>query len=517
MSTRVLIVVVALAGLLALLGAAGSPVVVSASPATSIFSCLDVTDIPQAECQALVDLYTSTNGPNWTDHTNWLTGPTACDTWRGVGCDIGPGGQKHVVIIQLTHNNLVGTIPGSLGNLPYLQALYLDFNSLSGSIPAGLGNLGELRVLALNNNQLSGSIPIALGSLLKLNYLYLSNNQLTGQIPGELGNLVYLVCLDLGYNRLSGPVPASLGNLTGLRRLCLDNNPDLSGPLPSTLVNLKLDYFSYNNTAVCAPGDAAFQAWLRSIPKVVGNGRTCGGGSPPPSFNCNAAQGVSVQECQALVALYGSTNGNSWRTKTNWLTSNAVCTWYGVSCSLGHVLGLNLTNNGLQGTLPTELGNLTSLRTLYLNNNAGLTGSLPSTLTGARLTTFYYGGTALCAPGDTAFQNWLRTVTTVSGTGLVCGVTYTLTVNMPSVSPEPSRVNAYVNVSASFTDTTPQGGPYTCTVDFGDGTTVNGTVSGTTCYAYFHQYRTAGTKSVTVQVTNRLGTAGHQTKVHQVN
>ncbi len=516
MRMRLMIVGVVLAIVLALVGVCARPLMVAAAPVTSIFTCGDVTDIPTGECNALVDLFNSTNGLGWTDRTNWLTGPTVCDTWRGVGCDIEADGQKHVVIIQLTHNNLVGTIPGTLGNLPYLQALYLDFNSLSGSIPAGLGNLHELRLLALNNNQLSGSIPPELGSLLKLNYLYLSNNQLTGQIPGELGNLVYLFCLDLGYNRLSGPVPASLGNLTSLRRLCLDNNPDLSGPLPSTLTNLKLDYFSYNNTGVCAPSDPAFQAWLQSIPKVVGNGRICGN-PPPPGFNCSAVRDVTLQECQALVALYTSTGGSSWRTKTNWLTANTVCTWYGVSCSLGHVRGLTLTNNGLQGTLPSELGNLTSMQTLYLNNNAGLTGSLPSTLTSVPLTTFSYAGTGLCAPAGAAFQNWLRTVRTVSGTGLTCGVTYTVTVNTPTVSPEPSRALAFVNVSARFTDTTPQGGPYTCTVDFGDGTTVNGSISGTTCYAYFHQYRSAGSYPVTVQVTNRLGTAGHATKVHRVN
>ncbi len=32
------------------------------------FSCADVSEIPQVECEALVALYNSTNGDGWIDH-----------------------------------------------------------------------------------------------------------------------------------------------------------------------------------------------------------------------------------------------------------------------------------------------------------------------------------------------------------------------------------------------------------------------------------------------------------------
>ena len=54
---------------------------------------------------ALVDLYNSTNGPDWTNHTNWLTS-APLSTWFGVFLD-GP----YVNSIALQHNNLVGTLP----------------------------------------------------------------------------------------------------------------------------------------------------------------------------------------------------------------------------------------------------------------------------------------------------------------------------------------------------------------------------------------------------------------------
>ncbi len=81
----------------------------------------------------------------------------------------------------------------------------------------------------------------------------------------------------------------------------------------------------------------------------------------------------------ALVALYNSTNGGSWTNKTNWLTSASLSTWNGVTVSGGRVNQLNLITNNLAGPIPAEIGNLTGLVTLYLQNNQ-LTGVIPDTI-----------------------------------------------------------------------------------------------------------------------------------------
>ena len=47
------------------------------------FDCTTITDVPVAECQALVDLYTSTDGDDWNTTTNWLQSPNVGD-WYGV-------------------------------------------------------------------------------------------------------------------------------------------------------------------------------------------------------------------------------------------------------------------------------------------------------------------------------------------------------------------------------------------------------------------------------------------------
>lgn len=91
----------------------------------------------------------------------------------------------------------------------------------------------------------------------------------------------------------------------------------------------------------------------------------------PESFNCNAASPMPKTECQALVALYNSTEGSHWADQTGWLTTTNPCSWYGVECDdePGHVTTLYLSNNGLAGDLPAELGNLTRLERLELDHN----------------------------------------------------------------------------------------------------------------------------------------------------
>ena len=246
--------------------------------AKSTFSCDNVSEIPKIECEALVELYNSTDGPNWVCNTNWLVTNTPsnwCHVWLQ---------GSHVLYLFLDANSLSGSIPPELSNLTYLNQLTMTFNQLTGNIPPGIFNLPGLTYLRVGNNQLTGQIPPEIGNLTYLENLDLSNNQFTGNIPVELGSLAYLhflyldhnelmgnifepsnlthlvelylqdnhlagvipagfgsltdlLTLDLGYNFFDGSIPPELGNLTNLRILRLNNN-DLEGTVPGTLVNL---------------------------------------------------------------------------------------------------------------------------------------------------------------------------------------------------------------------------------------------------------------------------------------
>ena len=97
------------------------------------------------------------------------------------------------------------------------------------------------------------------------------------------------------------------------------------------------------------------------------------------SFNCASVIDVSPIECEALVALYNSTNGAGWFFKSEWLQGTKVADWYGVTVGSGVVTHLNLSNNLLNGSIPSTLSTLSNLQELRLGDNQ-LTGSIPSTL-----------------------------------------------------------------------------------------------------------------------------------------
>ena len=90
---------------------------------------------------------------------------------------------------------------------------------------------------------------------------------------------------------------------------------------------------------------------------------------------------IYERQRNALISLYKSTNGDNWIDKTNWCSDTPLGQWYGVyTDSQGYVYYINLSDNGLNGTLPQEIGDLTHLRYLYMssyNGNNCLTGELP--------------------------------------------------------------------------------------------------------------------------------------------
>lgn len=105
------------------------------------------------------------------------------------------------------------------------------------------------------------------------------------------------------------------------------------------------------------------------------------------TFSCDSVTDVLTIECQALVALYESTNGDEWDNNSNWLNTNTVGNWQGVNVESNHVIGLNLMSNNLDGTLPVELEELSDLEYIYLSDNQ-LSGTIPSEL--ANLTKLEY-------------------------------------------------------------------------------------------------------------------------------
>jgi Leucine-rich repeat (LRR) protein len=294
----------------------------------------------QADSLALVALYDSTNGENWIDNTNWLS-VQPVSTWFGISV-----ANDRVSEINLSLNNLVGTIPPMLATLTGLTSLDLEQNEISGPFPQEVLSLTELTELNIRNNGFFGSIPSNIDTLKNLTTLLLFNNPLTGHLPSTLGNLTNLTNIRIGATQIDGPIPPELGQLTSLTNLGLRSN-NLSGNIPPELGEL----ISLDNL------------------ELYGNELT---GEIPSELG----------ELVNLRRLFLQAN----------LLEGSIPVEIG---NLTNLDNLQLQSNNLSGTIPSEFGNLDSIRIMFLYGNQ-LSGPVPDEIVNlTKLDKFYISSNKL--------------------------------------------------------------------------------------------------------------------------
>jgi len=117
-------------------------------------------------------------------------------------------------------------------------------------------------------------------------------------------------------------------------------------------------------------------------------------------YDCAAQTDIPRKECEALEDVLGSLTKGDWRSSTLWVQTPDPCTWRGVTCEggyvsefsyvghqgsgpisysigdLSHLRVLDLSINGLTGSIPPTIGNMASLEVLYLHSN-DLSGPIP--------------------------------------------------------------------------------------------------------------------------------------------
>jgi len=278
----------------------------------------------------LVKIHQSTNGANWTTQWNFAT---PIHTWYGIALNA----NGCVTEINLSNNNLTGTIPPEIGQLAALTRLNMHSNNLSGNTPSTIGNLSELLQIWLFKNQLSGMLPPEIGNLSNLTHFGAGVNQLTGTIPGSYGNLSNLGFFTIPQNQLSGCFDANLVNICDAASNANINSGNNFDALWSD--------FCANGAGSCSP--------------------------PPPPTNCST-------DSLTMVDLYYATNGQNWT--ITWNLNEPMNTWYGLILNAdGCVEQINLPNNNLVGTLPTAIGGLSALVRLNLHTNQ-LSGSIPTSI-----------------------------------------------------------------------------------------------------------------------------------------
>ena len=383
--------------------------------------CRLIDQITLEDCKVLEKLFYETDGYNWRNVRGWLRTNQPCD-WYGITCQSSEW-PREIIHIDLSGNDLRGTLPGdlafltelqsiridnsgpgvrqrklthripnTLGDLEHLEVLLLGNNAFTGTIPPELGNLINLRELSLGDNELEGAIPQRLGKLTRLQHLDLSGNTLGGSIPDSLRHLTRLEHLDLSQNLFRGNLPAWSGNLSALKFFDVSENM-FSGTVPEELTQLnQLVWFSLadNNLSGALSLTAATHAANITNCQMGGN-LICLPDAPPyanfdqvcslsPQSSCKACQ---REDCQSLESMYLETGGVSWLQTDGWLASSDPCDWHGITCSSEVITRITLSENQLTGDLPRSLSSLSSLQILDLSQN-NLQGEIPEEYAGLR-------------------------------------------------------------------------------------------------------------------------------------
>ncbi|PHT66868.1 hypothetical protein T459_31293 [Capsicum annuum] len=305
---------------------------------------------------------------------SWQPSSDACNDWYGVTCING-----RVNTLNITNANVFGTLYAfPFSSLPFLEYLNLSMNNLSGTIPPEIGNLTNLVCLDLHINQIYGTIPSQIGSLVKLQILRIFNNHLNGSIPGEIGQLRCLTKLSLGTNFLNGSIPASLGNLNNLSYLYLYEN-SLSGSIPREMGNLtyaKAFYAFSNELSGPIPAEIGKMKSLQNLSLYTNN---LSGPIPSELGNLKNLNDLELSHNQ-LTGSIPSSFRKLRNLQTLFLGDNNLIEEIPSSiCNLISLTVLYLSKNNLKGKILQCLGNISGLQYVMMSHN-NLSGELPSSI-----------------------------------------------------------------------------------------------------------------------------------------
>ncbi|PRP84098.1 hypothetical protein PROFUN_04089 [Planoprotostelium fungivorum] len=166
---------------------------------------------------------------------NELSGTIQYDSWFNIQPTIMP----NLRILDLSRNRFEGTLP-SVQSCPLLINLNLSHNQFSDYFPTQWGTrLLRLETLDLSSNQIMGTVKKAIGLFSSLKELRLDDNLLQGDIPEQIGGLSLKV-LSMSGNHLTSSTLSFISGMVNLQFLNLSDN-NIEAPLPQTLPSLLSD------------------------------------------------------------------------------------------------------------------------------------------------------------------------------------------------------------------------------------------------------------------------------------
>ncbi|GJU65864.1 receptor-like protein kinase HSL1 [Tanacetum coccineum] len=302
----------------------------------------------------------------------------------------------------MTEANLIGEIPGNLSGMVVMELLDLSVNQLEGSIPSDLFLLKNLTQVYLYGNNLTGAIPDSIEAW-NMQIIDLSANKLTGKIPDGFGNLTSLTNLTLMINRLSGEIPVGIGRLPKLNNIRIFRN-NLSGQLPPDFgrySELKIFEVSENNFTGNLPENLCYNRELEGLIVYTNN---LSGEIPKSLGTCNSLKSFWVTG-NNFSGVIPDGLWKAYRLETMIINANSF------SGELPRELAPNLSrleisNNQFSGQIPTSVSSWTTLSVFKASDNI-LDGEIPQDLTAlSNLATLFLDGNHFTGGLPATIASW---------------------------------------------------------------------------------------------------------------
>ncbi|CAI9090630.1 OLC1v1025445C2 [Oldenlandia corymbosa var. corymbosa] len=297
------------------------------------------------------------------------------------------GNLSMLRIVDFTTNNLSGVVPKEISKLSNIQQINFGFNKLTGSIPVDVFNISTLISITLSGNHLSGNLPSTMCyNLPNLAGLYLGKNIIGGVIPNSIANCSNLQVIELSENVFQGSFPKSLGDLSLLKDLDLSNNNLSSDPSSFTLdfitslANCKyLSVIEFGNNPLYGVIPDSIGNLSSTVEGIYGETGKLRGDFPSGIGNLSCLNTLDLADNQ-LSGLLPSSMKNLLNLQRLYLGGNNMSISLELFCAFKNLGLLGLEENYIiGGAIPDCLGNITSMRVLYLSSN-GLNSSLPVSL-----------------------------------------------------------------------------------------------------------------------------------------
>jgi Leucine-rich repeat (LRR) protein len=274
---------------------------------------------------------------------------------------------KNLTNLFLNSMDLSGTLPENWNEVTNLRFFFLGFNSLYGTLPESMGNLTRLESFVFDNNLFSKSIPASFSRLHRMVSFYFEANSFTGELGPAMSTMYALTLTQGNVNFLHGNV-TFFDHLNHTNVINYAYN-SLSGPLPCNPKWQDFYLYQFDGQFFNEPMSACFSNFSKLHNFLVNNNFIIGS-LPDPFLYGNDVLAYFVMQHNLLTGTIPS-NLPNYRgliqliIEFNFL-SGSLPENFG---SLQRLVILTLNNNRFSGTLPGTFSNLQNIQEVFLQQN----------------------------------------------------------------------------------------------------------------------------------------------------